>query len=105
MIEHEVAVKLENHDQQIKSLKHRMDGQEKQDETMQELVVSVKLLAVNMENMLEAQKAQGERLEKLESEPGENWKNMKRTAISTIVSTLVGAIAGGLIILATLNYL
>ncbi|MGL6201069.1 MAG: hypothetical protein ACRC3H_19270 [Lachnospiraceae bacterium] len=58
MIEHETAVKLENHDQQIKSLKHRMEIQEKQDEPMRDLVISVKLLATNMENMLEEQKEQ-----------------------------------------------
>ncbi|KAK9680630.1 putative lactococcus lactis phage r1t holin [Popillia japonica] len=78
MADKDLEIKLENHDQQIKSLKHRMDNQEEQTKVMQELIVSVKLLAVNMENMLEAQKSQGARLEKLESEPGENWKSMKR---------------------------
>ncbi|KAK9680589.1 SPP1 phage holin [Popillia japonica] len=57
------------------------------------VTASVKLLAVNMENMLEAQKSQGARLEKLESEPGENWKSMKRIVADTIARTIVLAIA------------
>jgi len=101
MTEKTTEVILENHDQQIKSLKHRMDNQEKQGKIMQDLVVSVKLLATNMEHMLEAQKEQSERLKKLEGEPGENWNNAKKTAITAIVSTIAGAIAGGLILMAT----
>ena len=42
MNETDIAVKLENHDQQIKSLKHRMEEQEEQSKTIQELVLSVK---------------------------------------------------------------
>ena len=38
MNETDIAVKLENHDQQIKSLKHRMEEQEEQSKTIQELV-------------------------------------------------------------------
>lgn len=42
MTETEVAVKLEVHEHEIKSLKHRMGDQEEQSKTIQELVLSVK---------------------------------------------------------------
>ena len=53
MNETDIAVKFENHDQQIKSLKHRMEEQEEQSKTIQELVLSVKELALNMQTMIE----------------------------------------------------
>lgn len=97
MTETEVAVKLENHDQQIKSLKHRMDEQEEQSKTIQELVLSVKELALNMQTMIEVQGKQGDRLAKLEAEPAERWSSMKKTVFNTIVGAMAGAVATGLI--------
>lgn len=97
MTETEVAVKLENHDQQIKSLKHRMDEQEEQSKTIQELVMSVKELALNMQTMIEVQGKQGDRLAKLEAEPAERWSSMKKTVFNTIVGAMAGAVATGLI--------
>lgn len=96
MTETELAVKLENHDQQIKSLKHRMEEQEEQSKTIQELVLSVKELALNMQTMIEVQGKQGDRLAKLEAAPAEQWSSMKRTIFNTIVGAGAGAIAVGL---------
>lgn len=93
----ETAVKLENHDQQIKSLKHRMDEQEEQSKTIQELVLSVRELALNMQAMLKEQSVQGDRLAKLEAEPAERWSSMKKTVFNTIVGAMAGAVATGLI--------
>ena len=97
MTETEVAVKLENHYQQIKSLKHRMDEQEEQSKTIQELVLSVKELALNMQTMIEVQGKQGDRLAKLEAEPAERWNGMQKTVFNTIVGAMAGAVATGLI--------
>lgn len=96
MTETEIAVKLENHDQQIKSLKHRMEEQEEQSKTIQDLVLSVKELALNMQTMIEVQGKQGDRLAKLEAAPAEQWSSMKRTIFNTIVGAGAGAIAVGI---------
>lgn len=58
MTDEEVAVKFENHDQQIKSLKHRMDEQEEQGKSLSSLALSVQKLALSMESMIEEQKSQ-----------------------------------------------
>ena len=97
MNETDIAVKLENHDQQIKSLKHRMEEQEEQSKTIQELVLSVKELALNMQTMIEVQGKQGYRLAKLEAAPAEQWSSMKRTIFNTMVGAMAGALATGLI--------
>ena len=52
-----------------------------------------------MENMLEEQKKQGERLEKLEKEPAETGKQIKNAVINSVVSTIIGAVIAALLIL------
>ena len=97
MTDTEVAVKLENHDQQIKSLKHRMDEQEEQGKSLSSLALSVQKLALSMESMIEEQKNQGARLAKLEAEPAERWSSMTRTIFNTMVGAMAGALATGVI--------
>lgn len=99
MTDEEIAVRLEGHEHEIKSLKHRMDDQEEQTKTLNDLVISVKELALNMKNMIDEQQRQGERLNKLENEPSESWHSAKRTAVTAIISTVAGALAVGLIML------
>ena len=103
MTETEVAVKLEAHEHEIKSLKHRMEDQEAQSKTIQELVLAVKELALNMQAMIKEQGSQGARLAKLEAAPGEAYSNLKRTAINTIGGIIAGAFATGLIIMVAQN--
>lgn len=99
MTEEEIAVKLAEHGKEIGSLKHRATELEEQNKTIQELVLSVKELAINMHSMMEEQKNQGNRLDILEKEPAERWNSAKRTAFTTIVSVMAGALATGLLIM------
>lgn len=100
MTDEEIAVKLEGHEHEIGSLKHRARDLEEQTRVIQDLVLSVKELAINMSNMLEEQRKQGSRLDTLEEEPGENWFMMKKTIFTSVVSTISGALAAGLIMMA-----
>lgn len=52
------------------------------------LVANVERLAVNMENMLKVQEAQGNRLETLENQDGEMW----RKVVSHVITAVVGAV-------------
>lgn len=61
------------------------------------LALSVEKLAINMEHMLTEQKEQGQRLEKLEAAPAEQWSNMKKTVFNTLVGALAGALAAGVL--------
>nr|DAD89947.1 MAG TPA: hypothetical protein [Siphoviridae sp. ctxfQ4] len=72
-----------------------MKDQEEQSRAINELVLSVQKLAMNMERMLEEQKSQNERLQKLEQEPAKQWSNMKRTIFNTVVGAGAGAFATG----------
>lgn len=97
MTNEDIAVRLENHEQEIKSLKHRMDEQEGKDKTLTELTISVKTLATNMEYMAKEQQKQGERLERLEHEPADNYKHYKRLVIGCVLTTILGALLGAIL--------
>ena len=93
----DLAVRLAEEDQRGKSNSHRIDDLEKRADTLQELTTSVKLLAANMERMASEQMKQGDRLTALEKLPGDRWNSMTRTILTTVVS----ALAGGLIAVLT----
>ncbi len=99
MNDRQIALKLNDHDHEIKSLKHRVEEVEQKQSEIGELTQSVNKLAINMGYMLDEQKEQGERLKKLETEPADNAKYYKRTIISCVITTVLGGILGALIAL------
>lgn len=100
MNDEEVAVKIAELGKDSRSLKARVADLEAQQKCIQELAMSVKELALNMKTMMEEQKKQGDRLQKLENEPAERWNSAKKTAFTTIISVVAGALATGLILMA-----
>ncbi len=91
MSNEEIAVKLEGHEHEIGSLKHRMEDQEEQAKILNDLVVSVKELALNMKNMISEQQTLNNRLSRLENEPAEKWRTTTKTIATAVISTAVGA--------------
>ena len=53
--------------------------------------------------MLSEQKEQGERIRRLEEEPGNAWNEVKKKAIDTVVGLVAGALATGLIYMIAQN--
>lgn len=86
----DIVKQLTNHDENIKSLKHRMDKVEEQSDAINNLAISVKELALNINIMNERQEEYGKRLTELESKPAKRWEQV----VSIIITTLVGAILG-----------
>ena len=99
MIEEQMILKLNDHDHEIASLKHRVTNIETKQTEIGQLTLSVNELATNMKYMVEEQKNQGDRLERLEKEPLETSKFVRRTLISSVISTVVGAILGAILVL------
>lgn len=96
MTDEEIAVELKGLQKDVRSLEKRMNEQEKQNEIIQNLVISVKELAINMRQMLDEQKEQGKRLDALEREPTETYNMIKKTVLTAIVSGVVGMLIGNL---------
>lgn len=89
----EITKELTNHDENIKSLKRRIDKVEEQSKAINNLTMSVKELAINMNTMNEKQEEQGKRLAELEAKPARRWEQI----VSLIITTLVGALLGYLL--------
>ena len=65
---------------------------------MTNLTLSVEKLAIGVENMVEEQKKQGARLEKLEEVPADNWKTLKIGFLSALGGALATATISTLIV-------
>lgn len=76
---------------------HRIQNLEEGQQQINELIASVKVLAVNMENMAKEQAKQGARLEAIEEKPGKRWETVVACVITGIVGALVSAVVSGLI--------
>lgn len=96
MTDEEIAVELKGLQKDVRSLEKRMSEQEKQNDIIQNLVISVKELAINMRQMLDEQKEQGKRLDALEREPTETYNLIKSTVLTAIASGIVGIVIGNL---------
>lgn len=99
MTNEEVAVTLANHDNRIKVSEHRIEDLEQSQKQIYDLTISVKELAMSVKSMVEEQKEQGERIKKLESQPSENWNTLKKTILTSVISTLIGAVISALFLL------
>lgn len=73
----------EENDRQNKRLTILEQGQTQ----INELVSTVKVLAVNMENMAKEQVKQGAKLEEIEGKPAKRWE----TVISCIITAIIAA--------------
>lgn len=72
----------------------RIDKLEESLTTLTDLTISVQKIAVNIESMQKELSKQGERLEKIEAEPGENWKKVIWLVIAAVVGFGIHAILG-----------
>ena len=97
MTPEQIAVEFEHHHNEIEILKHRMKKCEEQQDTLNKLVGSVDVLAVNMKHMAEEQKKQGDKLEKLEHEPIEEFKHYKRLILGCVITGVISAIIGAVL--------
>lgn len=103
MTEAESAAKFAELDQRILNNEQRIEDLEELQKSVNNLAISVNLLANNMQQMLAEQKDQGTRLQKLEDQPGERWNNMQRTVFNTILGAISSALAIGIIQLIVAN--
>jgi len=92
MTTEEIAVSLAEHGKEISALKHRVGDLEVETRAINDLAISTQRMAVNMENMLEEQKRQGERLESLEGRDGKKWREITRHTVTALISIILGYI-------------
>ena len=99
MTNEEVAAKFADHENRLKVSEHRIADLELLQKQIYDLTISVKELAMSVKNMVEEQKEQGEKIKKLESQPAENWNTLKKTILTSVISTVIGAVLSALFLL------
>lgn len=97
MTPEQIAVQFENHEQEIKSLKHRMSACEEQQIAINKLVNSVDRLALKMEYMAKELNRQGDQLTRFEQEPVNEYNHYKKVIIGCILTGLLSAILGAVL--------
>ena len=100
-MDNEIRVELERIRDEDQRQNRRIELLEESVKVNQELAMSVHLLAHDMKKMLEEQRSQGSRLDKLEQEPATAWKKAKTTIITAVISSIAGSMATGLIFILT----
>ena len=68
----------------------RLEILEEQTKQFIDLVLSVQELAQSVKQLAEIQKAQGEKLDELESRDGEMWRRVSSYVITSIIGLVVG---------------
>lgn len=68
---------------------HRIDRLEKMSEQLTDMAASIKTMAVTMQGMQREQERQGQRLEKIEQEPADNWNKLVYTVIAMLATAAV----------------
>ena len=84
-------------DERINRSEKRIDQVERDVRTLTELTTAVKEMAIHMEGVKEELAKQGERLEKIESEPADAWKTVKRTIVTVVITAVVTGVVAALI--------
>lgn len=72
----------------------RLDKLDEQMETLTELTAAVREMAVSVRNMQEELKKQGDRLEKIEQEPADNWKKAIWIVLAAVIGFAIHAVLG-----------
>ncbi|MBR3237422.1 MAG: hypothetical protein IKF99_03195 [Oscillospiraceae bacterium] len=73
----------------------RLDRLEEQGEKLTELIASVREIALSIKGMQEEQAKQGERLEKIEQEPADNWRSVVKTVTTVLVTAAITYLLSG----------
>ena len=90
---------MQHHDDEIGSLKHRVDDIESEQKEIGTLVRSVDKLANSVETLAKEQQRQGKRLESIEQRPAKRYEQITGYILSSVVSCIVGGGLGALLAL------
>ena len=90
MTDEEIAVKLEDHEHEIGSLKHRMKAAEETNQAVNRLAVAVEVMATKQDGMSRSVDRLTGKVEALEAEPGKRWRFVVEKAIYVVVAAVVG---------------
>jgi len=93
MTHEEIAVKLEDHEHEIGSLKHRMKAAEEANRALNRLATAVEVLAALKNTMSNSMERLTGKVETLEANPARRWESL----VEKLLFSLAGAFAAWLL--------
>jgi len=93
MTHEEIAVKLEDHEHEIGSLKHRMKAAEEANRALNRLATAVEVLAARQNTMSNSMERLTGKVETLEANPARRWESL----VEKLLFSLAGAFAAWLL--------
>ena len=96
MNETEMEHRLTEVEARAKSNTHRIDKLEKVSNTMIQLVEEVKHTNETVSSLDQKVEKMDSRVDEMESAPGKEWSNAKRTVFNTVVGAVIGFLIAGL---------
>lgn len=85
-----IAVKLEDHEHEIGSLKHRVTAVETATQALHRLATAVEVMATKQDSMSKSMDKLAQKVEALEAEPAKKWRFVVEKAIYFVVAAVVG---------------
>lgn len=73
----------------------RLSSLEETVKEIQRLTIAVERMAVSMEAMTKEIASQGQRLDAIEKEPADKWKNAVWVVVSALIAAAIGALVRG----------
>ena len=95
MTNEEIAVRLDGHEHEIGSLKHRMDDVEKDQKALNELTASVRELAADQGNMKEDIREIKTDVKGLTAVPGKRWNSLVDKLLAAAAGAVIAWLASG----------
>ena len=95
MTTEEIAVKLEDHEHEIGSLKHRMKAAEEANHALNRLATAVEVMATKQEAMSESVKQLSGKVDTLESKPGRRWESLTDKLLYGVAGAVLAWLAAG----------
>ena len=77
-------------DDRMRDFDRRLSKVEEFGDKLQSMAISLQGMGVTLQSMQAEQKEQGERLKKIEEEPGDNWRKFTWTVFACVVTGIVG---------------
>ena len=95
MTTEEIAVKLEDHEHEIGSLKHRMKAAEEANHALNRLATAVEVMATRQEAMSDSVERLTGKVEALEAKPGKRWDGLADKLLYTAAGAFLAWLAAG----------
>lgn len=95
MTNEDIAVRLEDHEHEIGSLKHRMKAAEEANQALNRLATAVEVMATKQDAMSDSVEKLNGKVDAIEARPGKRWDGLVDKLIYAAAGAVIAWLAAG----------